>query len=604
VQNIWHDPVLCGAFLAVGVVLIYQLVVTLLQPIWIGTVTDGLRVLLAWPALLGVVSFSLWLTHRDHRLARSWWLVSAALFCNAVGRTIWMVENLLIAPHHVPFPSLPDFLFLLEFPLLLLSLLAVPPVRPKIQRARAGLDGTLLLASALILSWYFVLAPIYQGSHESLVGKLLNLIYPVGSLAICVGLVLVWLHAEQYVLPRAEGILLLAAMACLVVAYSWFAVLLLHQRSYQSGSPPDLFWMACWLLLPLAALVQFRLTRHLPRGEGAMPTCQYSTSPKWEDLIASLHVTFPVACALLVGAIVVIGTYLGKGMLSALVPSLAALALLGLALLRQGLSVVDNERLRREREDALRDTTAQMETFLGVAGHELKNPLASMKLSLQLAVRRLRQLSQREPETAPSLEPVLETVARADRQEHRLDRLVDELLDASRIQSGKLELHLEPADLVAIVREVVQEQSQLNPQRTLYFACPGELHASVLADTDRIGEVVTNYLTNALKYSPANTPVEIGVGVETWQARVWVRDHGPGLAPEEQERIWERFHRTEGIEVQSGTGVGLGLGLHISQIIIELHHGQVGVQSAPGEGSTFWFTLPLTAHRAEHTVSW
>jgi signal transduction histidine kinase len=72
-----------------------------------------------------------------------------------------------------------------------------------------------------------------------------------------------------------------------------------------------------------------------------------------------------------------------------------------------------------------------------------------------------------------------------------------------------------------------------------------------------------------------------------------VRDHGPGLAPEEQERIWERFYRVEGIEVQSGTGVGLGLGLHISRIIIELHHGQVGVQSVPGQGSTFWFTLPL-----------
>jgi len=234
-----------------------------------------------------------------------------------------------------------------------------------------------------------------------------------------------------------------------------------------------------------------------------------------------------------------------------------------------------------------------METFLGVAGHELKNPLASMKLSLQLAVRRLRQLSQREPETAPSLEPVLETVARAERQEHRVDRLVDELLDASRIQAGKLDLHLEPTDLVAMVCEVVEEQRQLNPQRTLYFECPRELHAPVLADADRIGEVVTNYLTNALKYSSAETPVEVGVEIETWQARAWVRDHGPGLSPEEQERIWERFYRTEGIEVQSGTGVGLGLGLHISQIIIEQHHGQVGVQSAPGEGSTFWFSLPL-----------
>jgi signal transduction histidine kinase len=595
--------VLLGAFLAIGMVLIYQLVVTLLQPLWIGTVTDWLRVLLAWPALLGVVLFSRWLTGRDHCLARFWWLVSAALFCSAIGRTLWTIEDLLIAPHRVSFPSLPDIFFLLEFPLLLLSLLAVPPARPKIQRARAGLDGSLLLGSAFLLIWYFVLARIYQSSHESLLGKLVNLAYPVGSLAVCLGLVLVLLHYERYALPLVEGALLLVAMVCLVVAYSWHAVLLLNQRSYLAGSPPDLFWMVGWLLLPLAALVQYRLTRHRPRGDGALPTYQDPTNLRWEDLIASLRVTSPVAFALLVGAIVVIRTYLGRSTLNSLLPSLAALALLGLALLRQGLSVVDNERLRREREDALRDTTAQMETFLGVAGHELKNPLASMKLSLQLAGRRLRQVSQREPDTAPSLEPVLETVARADRQEHRLDRLVDELLDASRIQSGRLELHLEPTDLVAIVCEVVQEQSQLNPQRTLYFECPGGLHAPVLADTDRIGEVVTNYITNALKYSPADTPVEIGVEVETWQARVCVRDHGPGLAPEEQERIWERFHRAEGIEVQSGTGVGLGLGLHISRIIIELHNGQVGVQCASGEGSTFWFTLPLTAQGAEPTIS-
>jgi signal transduction histidine kinase len=85
--------------------------------------------------------------------------------------------------------------------------------------------------------------------------------------------------------------------------------------------------------------------------------------------------------------------------------------------------------------------------------------------------------------------------------------------------------------------------------------------------------------------------------VDAQQARVWVRDEGPGLPPDEQEHIWERFHRAQGIEVQSGIGVGLGLGLHICRSIIEQHHGQVGVQSAPGQGSTFWFSLPLGAQQ-------
>jgi signal transduction histidine kinase len=89
----------------------------------------------------------------------------------------------------------------------------------------------------------------------------------------------------------------------------------------------------------------------------------------------------------------------------------------------------------------------------------------------------------------------------------------------------------------------------------------------------------------------------VGVEIETQQAQVWVHDYGPGLPLEEQEHIWERFHQATGIEVQSGTEVGLGLGLYISQIIIEQHHGRVGVQSAPGQGSTFWFSLPLAVAR-------
>ena len=109
---------------------------------------------------------------------------------------------------------------------------------------------------------------------------------------------------------------------------------------------------------------------------------------------------------------------------------------------------------------------------------------------------------------------------------------------------------------------------------------------------------MTNYLTNALKYSPAEQPVVVGLDVADHLARVWVRDQGPGLPPEEQAQIWEPFHRVQGIKDQGGTGVGLGLGLYICRTIIERHQGQVGVESAPGHGSTFWFTLPLAPHQS------
>jgi len=106
--------------------------------------------------------------------------------------------------------------------------------------------------------------------------------------------------------------------------------------------------------------------------------------------------------------------------------------------------------------------------------------------------------------------------------------------------------------------------------------------------------VVTNYLTNALKYSPPGASVAVTLAVERDHARVAVRDQGPGLTTQQMAHVWDRFHRVPGIRQQSGSGAGLGLGLHISHTIIEHHGGAVGVESAPMQGSTFWFTLPLS----------
>lgn len=119
----------------------------------------------------------------------------------------------------------------------------------------------------------------------------------------------------------------------------------------------------------------------------------------------------------------------------------------------------------------------------------------------------------------------------------------------------------------------------------------------VVADPERLRQVMNNYLSNALKYSEADKPVEVRLEVTSDEVHVSVHDAGPGLSKHEQEHIWERFYRVPGMEVKSGSGVGLGLGLHISRTIVERLGGNVGVQSIPGSGSTFWFTLPrATSH--------
>lgn len=265
--------------------------------------------------------------------------------------------------------------------------------------------------------------------------------------------------------------------------------------------------------------------------------------------------------------------------------------------------VFERERLVRERAEAranelaLRESNRQMDTFLSMASHELKTPLTSMKLHLQLAQRRVSLLGDRLPEGSAELHKALtqlqDQFTRSHLQVDRLDRLVNDLLDVSRIQAGRLEMRLEPADLAVIVRERVEEQRQMYSRRDIRLYLSREQPVPIVADAERIGQVVTNYLTNALKYSREDRLVEVGMDMDEQQARVWVRDHGPGIPVEEQARVWERFHRAAGIEVQSGSGVGLGLGLHISKTIIQEHQGQVGVESTPGVGSTFWFTLPL-----------
>ncbi len=271
--------------------------------------------------------------------------------------------------------------------------------------------------------------------------------------------------------------------------------------------------------------------------------------------------------------------------------------------------VIERQRLLAEqaeargREVALQEANRRMEEFLGIASHELRTPLTTIKANIQLTKRRLQTMASEAlpASTMSKVESMQDMLFRAERQVGVLNRLVGDLIDISRIQTGKLDLHLrkEPSDLAAIVTETVQEQRKATPNRTLTLSLPSdESTLLVVADSDRLAQVLTNYMTNALKYSASDKPVAVRVTREKNAAgddivRVAVSDEGVGLSPTEQKRIWECFYQSEDVKVVSGSGVGLGLGLYISQTLVERHHGHVGVESTPGTGSTFWFTLPL-----------
>lgn len=278
------------------------------------------------------------------------------------------------------------------------------------------------------------------------------------------------------------------------------------------------------------------------------------------------------------------------------------------------------ERLLREREAAraqalaLAEANRRMEEFLGIATHELKTPVTSSRLGVALAARRMHGLFDQvaacdnasDAELAGRFAALQELLTQAEESLERLTRLVVDLLDVSRIRTGRFELRLAHCDLAAVVGEAVEEQRQIAPARTIRLHLPERNAVPVVADADRVRQVVTNYLTNALRYSPADRPVDVCVQVRRDWARVAVRDEGPGLPPAEQQRIWERFCRAAGVQVVSGTGAGLGLGLYICKTIVEQHQGRIGLRSAPGRGSTFWFALAVAGvdrHRVERRVS-
>lgn len=248
---------------------------------------------------------------------------------------------------------------------------------------------------------------------------------------------------------------------------------------------------------------------------------------------------------------------------------------------------------------ALHRSHQHMEDFLGFVCHELKSPLTIIRGSLQLAERKVKRLVVTEsvqPDALRLFAPVQVLLDRAQKQVTIQDRLVCDLLDLSRIQRQTFKLFETPCDLVSIVQEVVEEQRQLAEGRTIDWLCPTERIISVYGDHHRLTQVVTNLLTNALKYACPERPIMVRLQVQGQDACVSVQDEGPGLQPAEQERIWERFYRAPGIEAQQGSGaphVGLGVGLYLCRAIIEQHGGQIGVHSVPGQGSTFWFTVPL-----------
>ena len=226
----------------------------------------------------------------------------------------------------------------------------------------------------------------------------------------------------------------------------------------------------------------------------------------------------------------------------------------------------------------------QKDEFVSIASHELKTPITSVKAYTQILGQRFRKAEDTK---------AAELVEKMDAQLDKLTNLIGDLLDITKIEAGRIQFHESYFDFNGLVEETVEELQRTTEKHLIVK----ELQHSrtVYGDHDRLGQVLTNFISNAIKYSPAADKIIVKTVVDKNNTTLRVQDFGVGLSQEDQAKVFERFYRVGGPD--QATYPGLGLGLYIASEIIKRHKGRVWVESKPGKGSTFCFSLPMTKQK-------
>ncbi len=241
------------------------------------------------------------------------------------------------------------------------------------------------------------------------------------------------------------------------------------------------------------------------------------------------------------------------------------------------------EKQLNDKIEQLVQLNRQKNVLLGMAAHDLRSPLAVIEIYAGFLLEDLQK-------SHPDKE--LEFLRIISRQSRFMLRLIDDLLDVSAIESGQLQLDLAPGDYLAFVREHVELSRELAARKGMHLEllAPAE-GPEVCFDRRRLEQVLNNLISNAIKYSPPDTVTTVSVAPEESFLMTRVIDEGPGIPPEDIPYLFKEFHKAS--TKPTGGEKSTGLGLAISRRIVEGHGGKIGVESTPGRGSTFWFSLPL-----------
>ncbi|WP_316850508.1 sensor histidine kinase [Pedobacter agri] len=234
----------------------------------------------------------------------------------------------------------------------------------------------------------------------------------------------------------------------------------------------------------------------------------------------------------------------------------------------------------------MRASENRKDDFLSVSSHELKTPLTTIKGYNQTILRLL-------PKDINPKVPMM--VTKSGKQIDRLQHIITSLLEMSRIQTGKLVLDADDINLNLLISEMLEEIKDVHQNHKLTFH--GNIDNTIPGDESQIAQVLQNLITNAIKYSPDGKEIKIILSEVSDYVKVSITDYGLGISQEDQKKIFDRFFRVSNIQKHFP---GMGIGLYISAQIIKQHGGTLWVDSEPGKGATFSFTLPIKGKDAHH----
>lgn len=225
----------------------------------------------------------------------------------------------------------------------------------------------------------------------------------------------------------------------------------------------------------------------------------------------------------------------------------------------------------------------EQQLLLHLVSHDLRTPLAIIGGYASVIADKMEKL-----DVDSTITMSLDAIQRGVK---RMAVMIEELTEMARIEGGQFQLSREPVEMAGYLRDFLQRQSTILEVARIHLEVTADVPA-VLADTDRLDRIITNLLSNALKYSESGTPIQLDVSCRDGEVVVSVSDHGKGISPDELPYLFQRFHRAR----NERRAEGIGLGLYITRLLVEAHGGQIQVESEVGCGSTFSFTLPIATN--------